>query len=210
MGGSSLCPEVLRMTFGKIDGFPELHVLDSTDPAQVKAFESKVDLANTLFIVSSKSGSTLEPNIFKQYFFDRVQQVVGREGGRQPLHRHHRSRLEAAAGRRARRLPARLLRLAEHRRALLGALGLRPGAGRDHGRRRAEVPGSHRGDGPRLRAVGAGRREPGRRARERSSASPPTSSAATRSRSSPRRASPTSAPGWSSWSPSPPARTARD
>ena len=77
MGGSSLCPEVLKMTFGKIDGFPELFVLDSTDPAQVKAFENKVDLANTLFIVSSKSGSTLEPNIFKQYFFERVKQTLG-------------------------------------------------------------------------------------------------------------------------------------
>jgi transaldolase / glucose-6-phosphate isomerase len=77
MGGSSLCPEVLKMTFGKIDGFPELFVLDSTDPAQVKAFENKVDLANTVFIVSSKSGTTLEPNIFKQYFFDRVQQKLG-------------------------------------------------------------------------------------------------------------------------------------
>ncbi len=58
-------------------GYPELHVLDSTDPAQVKAFESKLDFAKTLFIVSSKSGSTLEPNIFKQYFFERVQQTVG-------------------------------------------------------------------------------------------------------------------------------------
>jgi len=77
MGGSSLCPEVMRMTFGKIDGYPELHVLDSTDPAQINAFENKVELANTLFIVSSKSGSTLEPNIFKQYFFDRVKQLVG-------------------------------------------------------------------------------------------------------------------------------------
>ncbi|HEX3120287.1 MAG TPA: bifunctional transaldolase/phosoglucose isomerase, partial [Candidatus Acidoferrum sp.] len=54
-------------------------VLDSTDPAQVKAFENKVDLANTLFIVSSKSGSTLEPNIFKQYFFERVKQTIGAE-----------------------------------------------------------------------------------------------------------------------------------
>jgi transaldolase/glucose-6-phosphate isomerase len=77
MGGSSLCPEVLRMTFGIIGGYPELFVLDSTDPAQVKTFESKVDIANTIFIVSSKSGSTLEPNIFKQYFFERVKQVVG-------------------------------------------------------------------------------------------------------------------------------------
>ncbi len=77
MGGSSLGPEVLRMTFGKIAGYPDVHVLDSTDPAQVKAFENKVDIARTLFIVSSKSGSTLEPNIFKQYFFERTKQAVG-------------------------------------------------------------------------------------------------------------------------------------
>src|SRR6201984_2502420 len=79
MGGSSLCPEVLRMTYGKIAGYPELHVLDSTDPAQVKSFADKIDPAKTLFIVSSKSGSTLEPNIFKQYFFERVKQAVGPE-----------------------------------------------------------------------------------------------------------------------------------
>jgi transaldolase/glucose-6-phosphate isomerase len=86
MGGSSLCPEVMKTTFGKISGFPELHVLDSTDPAQVKAFENKVDLKNTIFIVSSKSGSTLEPNIFKQYFFDRVTRLVGaKEAGRRFL-----------------------------------------------------------------------------------------------------------------------------
>jgi transaldolase / glucose-6-phosphate isomerase len=77
MGGSSLCPEVLRMTFGKIAGFPELHVLDSTDPTQIKAIEKKLDLEKTLCIVSSKSGSTLEPNIFKQYFFERVKKAVG-------------------------------------------------------------------------------------------------------------------------------------
>jgi transaldolase/glucose-6-phosphate isomerase len=77
MGGSSLCPEVLRMTYGKIAGFPELHVLDSTDPAQVKAVENKVDLKKTLCIVSSKSGSTLEPNIFKQYFYEQIKKKVG-------------------------------------------------------------------------------------------------------------------------------------
>jgi transaldolase / glucose-6-phosphate isomerase len=77
MGGSSLCPEVMRMTYGKIEGHPELHVLDSTDPAQIKALESKLDLASTICIVSSKSGSTLEPNIYKQYFFERVKEKVG-------------------------------------------------------------------------------------------------------------------------------------
>jgi len=77
MGGSSLCPEVLRLTFGKITGFPELHILDSTDPVQIKAIEAKLDLKSTLCIVSSKSGSTLEPNIYKQYFFERVKAKVG-------------------------------------------------------------------------------------------------------------------------------------
>jgi glucose-6-phosphate isomerase len=79
MGGSSLCPEVLKMTFGKTVGFPELHVLDSTDPAQVKTFEDRVDLERTLFIVASKSGTTLEPNIFMRYFFERVRQRLGVE-----------------------------------------------------------------------------------------------------------------------------------
>jgi transaldolase / glucose-6-phosphate isomerase len=79
MGGSSLCPEVLEKTFGRVAGFPRLHVLDSTDPAQIKAFDSQVDPKTTLFVVSSKSGSTLEPNIFKQYFFERVKQTVGAE-----------------------------------------------------------------------------------------------------------------------------------
>jgi glucose-6-phosphate isomerase len=83
MGGSSLCPEVLKTTFGRIEGFPELFVLDSTDPAQVRAFEEKVDLNRTMFIVSSKSGSTLEPNIFLKYFYEGVKHRVGEaEAGR--------------------------------------------------------------------------------------------------------------------------------
>jgi transaldolase/glucose-6-phosphate isomerase len=82
MGGSSLCPEVWKKTFGHLPGSPELFVLDSTDPAQIRATEQKVDLAKTLFIVSSKSGSTLEPNIFKAYFFDRATAVLGAEAAR--------------------------------------------------------------------------------------------------------------------------------
>ena len=80
MGGSSLCPEVLSVTFGHQPGFPAMHVLDSTDPAQVKAMERLADPLDksTLYIVSSKSGSTLEPNIFKQYFFEKS----GRDGSR--------------------------------------------------------------------------------------------------------------------------------
>jgi transaldolase/glucose-6-phosphate isomerase len=77
MGGSSLCPEVLKETFGRLAGYPELLVLDSTDPAQVAAVESKIDVAKTLFLVASKSGSTLEPNIFKAYFFDKLKKAKG-------------------------------------------------------------------------------------------------------------------------------------
>src|SRR5579864_709234 len=77
MGGSSLCPEVWKKTFGRIPGSPELFVLDSTDPAQIQAVERAIDVAKTLFIVSSKSGSTLEPNIFKAYFLDRATAVLG-------------------------------------------------------------------------------------------------------------------------------------
>jgi transaldolase / glucose-6-phosphate isomerase len=77
MGGSSLGPEVFGETFGTKPGYPKLHVLDSTDPVQIRHFEARIDLARTLFLVSSKSGSTLEPNIFKEYFFERAEQIVG-------------------------------------------------------------------------------------------------------------------------------------
>ena len=79
MGGSSLGPEVLGSTFGHQQGWPRFHMLDSTDPAQIAAIEQAVDLGNTLFMVSSKSGSTLEPNIFTDYFFDRVAAVRGKD-----------------------------------------------------------------------------------------------------------------------------------
>ena len=77
MGGSSLCPEVLKRTFGVIDGYPELLVLDSTVPAQVRACAQQIDPRKTLFIVSSKSGGTTEPNAFMQYFFDQVAHALG-------------------------------------------------------------------------------------------------------------------------------------
>src|ERR1700722_17848633 len=77
MGGSSLGPEVLAETFPKKSGFPKLHVLDSTDPAQVRAMEKAVDLKKTVFIVSSKSGGTTEPNVMKDYFFAQVSKAIG-------------------------------------------------------------------------------------------------------------------------------------
>ncbi|HEV2423792.1 MAG TPA: bifunctional transaldolase/phosoglucose isomerase [Terriglobia bacterium] len=79
MGGSSLCPEVLARTFGHIEGHPELLVLDSMDPAQIRSFERKIDPARTLFIISSKSGSTLEPNVLEKYFFEIAKKAVGEQ-----------------------------------------------------------------------------------------------------------------------------------
>jgi len=77
MGGSSLGPEVLATSFGHRNGWPRLRTLDSTVPAQIKAIESEIDLAKTLFIVSSKSGSTTEPNVLTDYFLKRVTEKVG-------------------------------------------------------------------------------------------------------------------------------------
>ncbi len=79
MGGSSLAPEVLGETFGRQPGWPKLHVLDSTDPAQIAATEAALDLSKTLVIVSSKSGGTLEPNILLDYFFERIAALHGRQ-----------------------------------------------------------------------------------------------------------------------------------
>ncbi|QNT77481.1 bifunctional transaldolase/phosoglucose isomerase [Entomobacter blattae] len=81
MGGSSLGPEVLAETFGQQAGFPKLHVLDSILPSQVKTFENAVDLGKTLFIVSSKSGGTLEPNVLKAYFYEAAKKVLGDKVG---------------------------------------------------------------------------------------------------------------------------------
>jgi transaldolase / glucose-6-phosphate isomerase len=81
MGGSSLGPEVLGEIIGSAQGAPRLHILDSTDPAQIRTLERAIDIKKTLFIVSSKSGSTLEPNIFKDYFFARVQESFGDKAG---------------------------------------------------------------------------------------------------------------------------------
>ena len=72
MGGSSLCPEVLRQTFGRQESHPELLVLDSTDPDVLAGFGRKIDLTHTLFVIASKSGTTTEPLAFYKYWFDRV------------------------------------------------------------------------------------------------------------------------------------------
>jgi len=83
MGGSSLGPEVLRQTFGSAPGYPELIVLDSTVPAWVQSVAEAIDPAHTIFLVSSKSGSTTEPNMFYAYFRGLVEKAVGQEGAGQ-------------------------------------------------------------------------------------------------------------------------------
>ena len=166
MGGSSLCPDLLRATFGKAPGFPELLVLDSTDPAQVRAFESRVDLGRTLFIVSSKSGTTLEPNIFKEHFFERAKQAVGpdKAGDRFVAITDPGSQLAEVA--RAERFRHVLLGRASigGRYSALSDFGLVPAAfmGLDVARLLAPRPG----DGARLRRRRPRRGEPRRRARD--------------------------------------------
>src|SRR6185312_12864318 len=99
MGDSSLAPEVFSITFGPQSGAPRLLVLDSTDPVQIQSLREKIDPARTLFCVSSKSGATLEPNIYMQYFYDETKKLVGDQAG------HHfiavtdpGSKLETVAG----------------------------------------------------------------------------------------------------------------
>jgi transaldolase/glucose-6-phosphate isomerase len=79
MGGSSMAPEVIAATFGQQPGFPALIVLDSTDPGQVLSVDKAIDPAHTAFIVASKSGSSLEPNILMAYFMQRMTDVLGAE-----------------------------------------------------------------------------------------------------------------------------------
>lgn len=81
MGGSSLCPDVLRQCFEPVPGAPVLHVLDSTDPAQVRAIDERVDYRRALFIVASKSGTTLEPDLFLRYFLARAREELGAAAG---------------------------------------------------------------------------------------------------------------------------------
>jgi transaldolase/glucose-6-phosphate isomerase len=93
MGGSSLGPEVLSLILGSAEGSPRLHVLDTTDPGQVGTVASAIDPQNTLFIVSSKSGSTMEPELLRSYFYD----LAGKDGARFVAVTDPGSKLEATA-----------------------------------------------------------------------------------------------------------------
>ena len=79
MGGSSLGPEALRQTFGSARGYPDLIVLDSTVPSWIQAVTDAINPARTLFLVSSKSGSTVETNSFYRYFRGLAQQALGQD-----------------------------------------------------------------------------------------------------------------------------------
>src|SRR5882672_7661431 len=80
MGGSSLCPEVLRQTFGRQDAYPALLVLDSTDPDAVNNFRNQIDIGRCLFIIASKSGTTTEPIVFHRYWYNEVAQQSAEPG----------------------------------------------------------------------------------------------------------------------------------
>lgn len=80
MGGSSLCPEVLRQTFGKQEGFPELLVLDSTDPDVIAAFAKQIDITRCQFIIASKSGTTTEPVAFHRFWYREVEKQLPNPG----------------------------------------------------------------------------------------------------------------------------------
>ena len=99
MGGSSLAPDVMGSIIGRTEGYPTLHVVDSTDPGQIRSVERAIDFRRTLFLVASKSGTTLEVNILKQYFFHRAVQKLGEARGGPALRRDDRSWFEARAGR---------------------------------------------------------------------------------------------------------------
>ena len=80
MGGSSLCPEVLSKTFGRQSGFPQLLVLDSTDPDVLNELLQRVELEKCLFIIASKSGSTTEPNTFFKFWYDQLSKKTATPG----------------------------------------------------------------------------------------------------------------------------------
>ncbi len=133
MGGSSLCPNVLSHTFGADragQGFPQLHVFDSTVPAQIRTSLEALDLARTLFIVSSKSGSTIEPTVLLAYLYDRVAEQVGsdRAGSRFAAVTDPGSKLEALAAERGFAAVAYGIPSIAGRFSALSPFGLLPGA----------------------------------------------------------------------------------
>jgi len=80
MGGSSLCPEVFARTFGRQPDYPELLVLDSTDPDVLADLLKRIDIQKCLFVIASKSGSTTEPNTFYKFWYDQLSRHTASPG----------------------------------------------------------------------------------------------------------------------------------
>ena len=146
MGGSSLAPEVLRQVLGVADRFPRFRMLDSVDPDAVR--DAMAHAATSLFVIASKSGSTIEPNV------DGGRSAAPRQRSRacrlgHALRRHHRRRHALHRRATAERIPRHLRQPVRHRRPLLGALVLRHGAGGADGHRprRAARRRARDGDG---------------------------------------------------------------
>src|SRR5262249_24235434 len=168
MGGAALAADVFNLIFGSKMGFPDLVLLDSTDPAAVKQTLQRLNLARTLFVVASKSGDTPETLAFYEYFRRQMEaSSVPRAGTHFGAH--------PEPGRPPRQDPRRtgfpppLPHPRLHRRALLCSLLLRPGARRAHGHRRQVGARSRPRHGRGLRQCGGGSRQcggaPGRRPR---------------------------------------------
>ena len=167
MGGSSLGPEVIAETFGQQPGFPKLHVLDSTDPAQVRAMAAAVNIAKTLFIVSSKSGGTTEPNVMKDYFFAQVSQADRWRQGRRAFRGGDRPRFVAGEGREGTGICPHFPWRSDHRRALFGAVAVRARACGRGGHRSCEGSRSVALDGAVVRTGRAAAGKPRRATRAR-------------------------------------------
>ena len=141
MGGSSLAPEVFRRSWA--EPAMRLHVLDSTHPDQIAATAAAIDVDKTLFIVSSKSGGTIEPMSMFKFFHERQSDGAHYVAVTDP------GTSLAELGR-AERLPARVRERPRDRRALLGAVVLRARAGRAARRRHPRGARDRRGRGPEL------------------------------------------------------------
>jgi transaldolase/glucose-6-phosphate isomerase len=100
MGGSSLSAEVYQATLGTKKSYPELIVLDSTHPGAIRSLERRIEIDRTLFIVSSKSGTTIETLSLAGYFWDRAQSLRDTPGRRFIAITDPGSPLEALARRR--------------------------------------------------------------------------------------------------------------
>ena len=208
MGGSSLGPEVIAETFGQQPGFPKLHVLDSTDPAQVRAMAGAVnhgkDAVHRLQQVRRHHRAECDEGLFLR----RGERSDRRRQGRRAFRGGDRSRFVAGEGREGTGLCAHLPWRPDHRRPLFGIVAVRAGAGRRGRRRPREGSRSlaRRWCGPADRMC---RRRKIPACSSGSRWASPARRAATRSPSCRPGRSPISAPGPNSLSPNPPARTAR-